>query len=62
MAVEPSSGHADVQRPVTVFNTMTFSAGALSHDTNRATFSTPASVQATWIRSRNSNQSFKLKA
>jgi hypothetical protein len=43
-------------------STITFGAGARSHDTNRATWSTVTSAQPTSTVSRNSNHSFKLVA
>jgi hypothetical protein len=42
--------------------TITFGAGARSHDTNRATSSTRTSAQSTPTVSRNSNHNFKLVA
>ena len=47
---------------VPVSNTITLSAGARSHATNRATSSTPTSRPADLDRARNSNHNFKLVA
>jgi hypothetical protein len=43
-------------------STITFAAGALSHDTKRATSATPAPAHPTPAWARNSNQSFRLIA